>query len=103
MKFLLFILAFLSVSCQPKITPELKEAWTVVNSQEDIYGTYNSLVSQSIEISQMMSETPVQEQTFNYQISQLQAEIRQEEQRVLSIQSKIEKASEQEINVLVKN
>lgn len=101
----ILLLAFLVVSCQKseEISPRLKEAWTVVNSPNDIYERHQQIENEIEMIDGQLSQTELGVSAvadLDNRKASAEQELKEEEKKVIGTQAEVEKASASEIKVL---
>lgn len=98
------LMLVISIGCSPsiKISDSLKEAWNVVNRDQDIYHRYSVLESDLAKVNQDLEKTKDSElvKQIMFLKMSLEQELAQEEQKIVTIQNAVAKASSKEINYL---
>jgi hypothetical protein len=89
----------ISCAAQVNISNSLKEAWIVVNRDQDIYARHLVLSEEIAKIDKSLSENLDSEEVSQLirQKNETLSKLIQEQQKVLKIQSTVEEASDKEI------
>lgn len=98
---IIFLLSFVACTAKVKVSDNLKQAWNIVNKEQDIYQRYSILEEEIKKIDEQLQNAGAEKASLLIaERDKLESELIEEEKQILKVQTTVEKADGKEIQYL---